>query len=73
MKTKEEIEARIADLKAQEKDLEPWLFTARQRYIEYKKMWGNEADPAEVDHVLRLRKELVVEYSALEWVLAGNE
>ena len=73
MKTKEEIETRIAGLKVQEKDLEPWLQQARERYIEDRKIWGVEADHTEVDHVLRLRKDLTVEYTALEWVLEGSE
>lgn len=72
MKTKEEIETRIAELKAQEIDLEPWLQQARGRYMVDKKMYGNEADPTEVDHVLRLRKDLEVEYTALEWVLTES-
>ena len=69
MKTKEDIQDRIADCFAELQQLNEWHVKAYKKYEEDRKLWGEEADRGEMDHVSDLQTELHKEIAVLNWVL----
>lgn len=69
MKSQQEIEARIADCKAEYEHLKEWNEKALQKYLEDKKHWGGDADRGEYEYSGQLITQCMKEIKLLEWVL----
>ena len=69
MKSKEEIETRLAEIQAQYNQLTEWHDKAYQKYTDDRRWWGRDADRGEVDYTTDLLSECYNEIKILKWVL----
>jgi hypothetical protein len=73
MKTKEEIEIRLEELKSELEHLTDWHTKAHAKYVKDRDWWGAEADRNELDEVSSYVHICNDKIGILKWVIDENQ